>query len=315
MYTLQIALIHGGISGEREVSLKTGEKIYEALKDEYTVVRYDPQTEMEEFLKDGMEGEFDLVFPALHGPFGEDGKFQGLLEMLQLPYVFSDPLASALAMDKSRSKILVGGKGVPVAHDFVFSSDEKEKEEGISKLGLPVVVKPSELGSSVGITIAEDQDQLRSGIEQALSYGDHALVEEYIQGRELTVTVWGNNPPQALPVIEIRPTQSQWFDYDAKYKQGGAEEICPAQIPEEIRDRIQDYALKAFKALGCRDLARVDFIWNEEEDRIYFLEVNTIPGMTDTSLVPQSAQANGVNFKEFLDKIIAMGTERKNYVQ
>lgn len=311
----QIALVYGGISREREVSIKTGEMIREALQKDYSIREYDPKTDLKKFWDDAGSGKFDLVFPALHGPFGEDGKFQGLLEMLQLPYVFSDPLASALAMDKHRSKILVQEKGISVPQGLIWDQNTANKKEKLSSLGFPLVIKPLELGSSVGISMVESEEQLEAALEKALSHNSRALVEEHIKGRELTVTILGNDPAQALPVIEIKVKGAGWFDYEAKYQPGATEEVCPADIPEAIRRRVQDQALKAFRAIGCRDLARADFIWDKKRDEVYFLEINTIPGMTQISLVPQAARAQGIGFRELLDKLITMAGNREKYVQ
>jgi D-alanine-D-alanine ligase len=253
----------------------------------------------------------DLVLPIMHGTFGEDGKLQGTLEMLGLSYAFSGTLASALAMNKNKTKTIVKVVGLKVAEDLVIAKNEKyDLEKIIKKLNFPMVVKPSELGSSVGIELANTKEELKLAIEKAFEYGKEVLLEKFIKGRELTIPVMGNQKPKALPVVEIVPKVSGWFNYQAKYEVGGSEEICPADIPEKIREKVQIDAVKAFKTIGCRDLARADFIWDDANDEIYFLEINTIPGLTSTSLVPQSAQVGGMNFPIFLDKLIEMAMER-----
>jgi len=307
MPKIKIALLSGGWAGEREISLKTGEQIYKALdKKKYQVSRYDPKNDLGKFFSDALKKKFDLIFPALHGPFGEDGKLQGLLDVLGIPYLFSGCLSSALAMNKYKTKVIIGKEGLIMAPDILIKKNEKYNlNKIIKKLSLPIVVKPSELGSSVGMSIAKTKKELEKGIKIAFRYDREVLLEKFIKGRELTVPVMGNDPARALPVIEIIPKVSTWFDYRAKYEVGGSEEICPAKIPGKIKNKIQKQALAAYKAIGCKDLARVDFIWQKGSDKLYFLEINTIPGMTATSLVPKSAKAAGLTFSQFLDKLIS----------
>jgi D-alanine-D-alanine ligase len=248
----------------------------------------------------------DLAFPILHGPYGEDGKLQGMLDMLNIPYVFSDCLANAIAMNKEKANIIAKNAGVLVADNIILREKVAYNlDEIINKLSLPMVIKPLELGSSVGISISKNKEDLEKGIIEAFRYGTKVLIEKYIKGRELTVTIMGSSDnPLALPVIEIVPKISDWFDYKAKYEKGGSEEICPANIPEEIKEKVQKLAKKVYIAIGCKDLARADFIWDEKTDNLYFIDLNTIPGMTATSLAPQAAKAAGMKFSEFLDKLI-----------
>ena len=305
MSKLKIALLLGGKSGEREVSLKTGGLIYDALdKNKYEIEKYDPKTDLMKLVKDIKKGEIELVFPALHGPFGEDGKIQGMLDMLEVPYVFSGCLASALAMNKSKTKIIAESISVKTAPWIVLTDANINKvEKGI---GFPVVVKPQELGSSVGMSIANSREELKDALNLAFKHGREIMVEKFISGRELTVAVMGKiGEGSALPVVEIKPKISDWFDFKAKYEFGGSEETCPADLPDNIRDTVQQKAVKIFNELGCKDLARADFIWMEEENKLYFLEINTIPGMTATSLAPQAAKASGLEFSDFLDKLIS----------
>jgi len=306
MPKIKIALLSGGRGGEREVSLKTGEQIFKALdKNKYQIFRYDPKDDLKKFFSDCANKKFDLIFPALHGPFGEDGKLQGLLDILGIPYLFSGCLASALAMNKYKTKIIAEKSGVLTANDFILRKKEKfDLGKIIKKLSFPIVIKPVELGSSVGMTIAKTKKELEEGIAKAFKYDREVICEQFIKGRELTVPIIGNNPPKALPIIEIIPKISGWFDYKAKYEVGGSEEVCPAKIPARIKVEAQKQAVAAFLAIGCKDLARADFIWQEGSNKLYFLEINTIPGMTATSLVPQSAKADGLEFKQSLDKLI-----------
>lgn len=334
----KIAVIFGGQSGEHEVSLRSVSQVIRALdRNKYEIIpiaitksgnwlvgefgqKYLTDNLEKAGQQGGVEGgnsfdgsnkfpdkfpPIDLVLPIIHGTFGEDGKLQGALEMLGLPYVFSGTLASALAMNKRKTKIIAKSAGLKIAKDIVISKNKKyNAEKIIAKLGFPIVIKPTELGSSVGINMATSKEELVSDIEKALEFGEEVLLEQFVKGRELTVSVIGDKAPKALPVIEIIPKVSGWFDYRAKYETGGSAEVCPAEIPDETRKKVQHYAVKIFKAIGCLDLARADFIWSESGDKLYFLEINTIPGMTATSLAPQSAVAAGMNFSEFLDKLI-----------
>lgn len=255
--------------------------------------------------------KLDLVLPIVHGPYVEDGKLQGMLDMLGLPYVFSGSLASALAMNKKISKLVAKSVGVKIAKEIIINKNKKYNlDKIIAKLNLPIVIKPIELGSSVGINIAKTKEELDENIKKALEYGGEVMLEQFIKGRELTVAVFGNKSPKALPVIEIIPKVSTFFDYKAKYQAGGSEEVCPAKIPDDIAKKVQRYAVKVFKAVGCADLSRADFIWDTESGKIYFLEINTIPGMTATSLAPQSAKAAGMEFSNFLDKLIGEALKR-----
>ncbi|MFH1428094.1 MAG: D-alanine--D-alanine ligase [Patescibacteria group bacterium] len=306
MKKLKIALLSGGISGEREVSINTGRQIIKALdKNKYLVYQYDPKTDLKQFFLDAYAKKFNLVIPALHGPFGEDGKLQGMLDMLNIPYLFSGTLASALAMNKEKTKIIAKEIGLNIIPDINLNRGERINYQQIKKkLGFPIVIKPVELGSSVGMSIAKTLKELKIGINKAFRHDKKIMLEKYINGRELTVGIMGNGQKaKALPVIEIIPKVADWFDYRAKYEVGGSEEICPAKIPNSIKIKVQAQSLKIYKALNCQDLARADFIW--QGSNIYFLEINTIPGMTATSLVPQAAKVAGLNFTKFLDKLIS----------
>lgn len=289
------------------MSLKTGKNIFVSLdKKKYKIFRYDPKTDLKKLFNDALVKKFDLVFPALHGPFGEDGRLQGMLDLIGMPYIFSGTLASALAMDKEKAKIIAKSEDLATAAHVILKRGEKYRldlDNIIKKLSFPIFIKPAELGSSVGMARAKTKKELERGVKNAFKHGDKIILEKFIRGRELTVAVFGY-PPQALPVIEIIPKISRWFDYKAKYKIGGTLEICPAPIPKSITKKVQNFGVKIFKAIGCKDLARADFIWNNKDGKLYFLEINTIPGMTATSLAPQAAKAAGLEFGEFLDKLI-----------
>jgi len=267
-----------------------------------------------------MEGDtggldIDLVIPIMHGIYGEDGKLQGMLEMLGLPYLFSDTLASALAMNKLKAKAIAKEAGLDVARHIVLEKEKYDADNIINQLSLPIVVKPIESGSSVGVFIVKKKDELISSIKEALKHGK-IMLEEYKGGRELTVGVVGDDLAEVMSVTEIIPKKSGFYDYKSKYEDGGSEHICPADIPDDILVKIKKLAIIAYRAIGARDLARVDFIWSQDDNKshhngtLFFLEINTIPGMTATSLAPEQAKAVGMNFSEFLDKLIGFGLNR-----
>ena len=262
-------------------------------------------------------GAIDVVVIAMHGPYGEDGTVQGLLELAGIPYTGSGVLASALAMDKLRSRQLFGFNDIPVPAYLAVSRErfseasDALRAEVAAVLGYPCVVKPNALGSSIGVTIARDPDALGHALDEAFRYGDLALVEEYIQGTEVTCAVLEdpqNGRAEALPLIEIVPRR-EFFTYDAKYTPGASEEICPARMPGEVAARAQALAVRAHRVLGCRDMSRVDMFVRGEQ--VIVLELNTIPGMTEVSLLPRAARTSGIAFSALLDRVIASALRRK----
>ncbi len=306
---LHIALIAGGVSGERQVSLNGAVGAEKALDPEKFIVRrYDPATDLAKIAADAPE--IDFAFILLHGLFGEDGTMQGFLDLLGVPYQGSGVLGSAIAMDKQLAKELYTMNGLPVADSLIITSHDRiESQELISRFGLPVVIKPVHEGSSLGLSLAQSEEALLAGIERALRHDSHVMIEKYIKGRELTVGVLGNNELEALPVIEIVPGKEfAFFDYDAKYKPGASEEICPAMISEDITQKAQHYAVTAHKVLRLRGYSRTDMIL-AEDGALYLLETNTIPGMTATSLMPQAAAAHGLPFPQFLERLVELGLE------
>ncbi len=304
MKKLRIALLSGGFSAEREVSIKTGEMIAKNLdRKKYQVFLFDPKDELENFIVLARRKKFEVVFPALHGTFGEDGTVQGVLELLGLPYVFSGVLASSLAIDKEMTKRILIQQGINMPKHEVFHIEKKEID-----FDIPAVVKPVRQGSSIGVTIVKDKRQLDSAIRDAFKYDSKIIAEEFIDGREITAAVLGNKNLIALPLIEIRPKVSFFFDYRAKYEIGGSKEICPAPISRALTKKIQDTAIKVHKILGCRGVTRSDFILKGHKP--YFLEINTIPGMTETSLVPQAAAKAKIPFPKLLDKLIELAMEK-----
>ena len=238
----------------------------------------------------------DVAFIALHGPWGEDGKLQGVLDLLGIPYTGSGVLASALAMDKAMAKTVLAANGLDVPEGEIVTS-----ATDAPSIAPPSVVKPVENGSSFGLSLVDDANDYPAAIAEALRYDRRALVEERIAGRELTVGVIGLDVLEALPVIEIVSKRAA-FDYQAKYDSTASDELCPAPIPDDIARSAQAIAVRAHKALGCRGISRADIMWDGE--RMVILEVNTMPGMTPNSLVPKAAKVAGISYGELVDRLI-----------
>ncbi|UCE33457.1 MAG: D-alanine--D-alanine ligase [Deltaproteobacteria bacterium] len=303
-----VALIAGGWSREREVSLQSGAFVYESLdKDKYEVRRYDPKSDLAMLIRDSKE--IDIALVVLHGKKGEDGCFQGLLDLLDVPYVGSGVLASSLAMNKQVSKELYRSAGLTVPRDIVlFRGQEHDPVEILSSLGRPVVIKPVAEGSSIGLSICSTTEELGAALDEAFAMSAQVLAEEYIKGREVSCGVIGNSKPEALPVIEIIPQKEhRFFSYEAKYVPGESKEICPATLPDDVCKKIQAYALKAHSVLGCKGFSRSDMIVTGDE--VYLLETNTLPGMTKNSLFPLAVRAAGLTIPQFLDRLIELALE------
>ena len=309
MKKLNLALLAGGISSEREVSLNSGDQVYEALdKAKYEITRYDPQTDLGKLVQDAPQ--IDAALIILHGPYGEDGTVQGLLELLDIPYQGSGVLGSSLSMNKVATKKMYELAGLPSpAYIVVSRGNIIEPNDVENRIGFPVVVKPAEAGSSVGMSIVKDHDLLKPAMEKAFEHGNTILLEEYIDGIELTAGVVGNETLEALPLIEIVPNKEYaFFDYEAKYTPGKTEEICPGRFDDALTEKAQTFAKMAHQALFCEGYSRTDMMLKGKE--LYILETNTIPGMTATSLLPQAAQVGGMTFTVLLDRLIALGIER-----
>lgn len=303
-----IALLSGGISPEREVSLNSGAQVYEALdKEKYDVIRYDPKTDLAKLTTDA--SRIDAALIILHGPFGEDGTVQGMLDLLQIPYQGSGVLGSAVAMDKVLSKQLFEKAGLPTPAYVVFNrGDNVDSADLARRLGLPMVVKPARDGSSIGMSIVRKAEDIEAAINKAFLQGPVILAEAYIEGVEITGGVMGNDELEAFPLIEIIPDQShEFFDYEAKYTAGVTEEICPARIDAALTEKAQHQAIMAHRALFCRGYSRTDMILSDQT--IYVLETNTIPGMTATSLLPQAAAKGGYPFGKLMDRLIELALE------
>lgn len=308
---MKVLVLMGGTSAEREVSLQSGRAVYHALKQAgYEAIELD-------FTGDNL-GEInkinpDVVFIALHGKQGEDGTVQGHLELLGIPYTGSGVATSAVCMDKILTKKLLDYDGIPTADFLIVSRSQYEldptniESEIAQQLGIPVVIKPATQGSSIGTVIVRNTADIREAFQQAFVYDHDVLVEEFIDGTEITIAIIGNENVQVLPIIEIT-SENEFYDYESKYTQGMCHHIIPARIAEEITAQANLIARKAYQAMGCRGFARVD-IMIDQQDNPYVLEINTIPGMTEMSLVPDAARAAGIEFVQLVDKIIKLALE------
>jgi D-alanine--D-alanine ligase len=299
----KVAVVYGGDSAEREVSFHSGRAVHAALERRGYESRLLDVTEI--LLGNGDLSPFvgpnrpDAVFLAVHGTNAEDGAIQGLFELLHIPYTGSDIQASALAMDKALTKQVLEAEGLPVPRGIVVDRDDAEVG-----MELPLVVKPNAQGSTVGLTFVERAEQLRPALKKALSYDREALVEEWLQGMEISVPVLGD---RALPPVEIAPATGR-YDFAAKYIPGATEEIVPARLPEEVLERAKEHALRAHRALGCRGATRTDMIVRGDQPVV--LEVNTLPGLTSTSLLPNSARADGIAFEDLVEWMVREALER-----
>jgi D-alanine-D-alanine ligase len=306
---LRVALIAGGISGEREISMKSGDAVEKALDPrKYEVKRYDPRDDLALLMESG--ANTDLALILLHGRYGEDGSMQGLLDLLGISYVGSGILGSAMAMNKRVAKSVYRAERLLVADDVLLYKGEPYSLDHIAeRIGTSTVVKPASEGSSIGVTICHSKDAMLKGIKAAFRHDEEVLVERFLSGKELTCCVLGNKSLEALPVIEIIPNPKySFFDYQAKYTPGATNEICPARISRAQTEEVQACAMRAHRALQCRDWSRTDMILCE--GKVYVLETNTIPGMTETSLVPLAARTAGMGFPQLVDRLIALCMER-----
>lgn len=294
----KVGVIMGGFSEEREVSLKTGKAVVDALREKgYTA---DPIIADRDIWEKIKESRCQVAFIALHGPMGEDGAVQGLLEWMGIPYAGSGVLGSALAMNKTMSKEIFLRHGIPTASfRTLFKGDLAGMEEVRKDLSLPCVVKPASQGSTIGLSIVRRAEDLPKALASGFELDNELLLEDFIEGRLLTVGILGET---ALPVVEIRP-KSGFYDYDAKYVKGKTDYLVPAPLPPAVARICQDVALKAHKALRCRGFSRVDLILDGKEHPVV-LECNTIPGMTETSLLPMAARAAGMEFGDLLETIL-----------
>ena len=307
---MRVAVLAGGRSAEREVSLRSGEQCAAALEQcGHSVTTVDVDGSTWDALRDG---RFDCVFIALHGRLGEDGSVQGMCELLGLPYTGSGILASAVCIDKTVSNRLLAAAGLPVPEFEELAITGEVSAETVERLvrayGLPLVVKPVHEGSTIGLTIARDADQVADALVLAARYDRRVLVQRFAAGIEITVGVLATPEIQVLPTLEIT-YENESYDYDAKYTAGRSHHIIPARIPEAARKRAADLAGRAFETLGCEGMARVDFIVDAAGE-CWLLEVNTVPGMTALSLLPDAARAAGVELPDLCDRLVRHAVER-----
>ena len=347
--SMRVAVLAGGRSSEREVSLRSACSVLDGLVDgghevEPIVIGsdglwrcIDPRSDSQDTAspvaivpgggssailhvdeeRDG-NGEIDVVFPVLHGPYGEDGTVQGLLECVDIPYVGAGVLASALCMDKATFKAHIANAGIEQPRYLAISDGEwqvnpNEVKERIEVLGLPLFVKPSCLGSSVGISRVAAHDELSKSIEAAFAHDSKVLVEEAINGREVECSVIGNAEPIASLPGEIRTT-TDWYDFEAKYEPGGMDLVVPVELPRDVFEEVREIAVKVFRISGCEGLARVDFFVTDE-DKILVSELNTIPGFTTTSVFSRLFEATGVSYVDLLDRLLEYALERHRQQQ
>lgn len=313
MGKINVAILAGGWSSESAISSKSGKAAFDALdRDRYDVTMYDPKDDLDKVIAN--KDRIDIAFILLHGRYGEDGKMQGMLDILGIPFVGSGVLSSAMAVNKHIAKMVYRAEGLKVAKDMVINrasglSMDTLAVKIIETLGPNTVIKPVEEGSSIGMSVCHDKAEISDGLKKAFEYGDETMIEEYIRGTEITCCVMGNEELKTLPLIEIVPrSQYRFFDYEAKYKAGATEEICPAPIEKGLAERARAIAVRAHRALKCSVWSRSDMIIRDKD--IYLLETNTIPGMTETSLFPLAARQAGMSFSGLLEKLITLSMEK-----
>ncbi|QBD84362.1 D-alanine--D-alanine ligase [Clostridium tetani] len=301
---MQIGVVMGGVSTEKEISNLTGKYIIENLdKSKYEILPIPINTKFE--LIDKIKC-LEFAFIALHGNFGEDGKVQALLETMGVPYSGSGVLASSLCMDKNMSKKILQGEGIKTPRWIILYKNEDIDFEGIKNIGYPLVVKPNSGGSSIGITIVRKYEELIKAIEEAFKFDEEILIEEYIKGEEITCCMLDGKP---LPILSIK-TKEEFFNYKAKYFEGVAEEKV-ADLSLELKDQVEKISNKCWKSFKLKVYGRIDMIIKGNE--VYVIEINTLPGMTKYSLFPKSAKAYGLNFSELLDKIIELSIKEYEF--
>lgn len=319
MKMIKVGVLYGGRSPEHLVSIESGKAIYSSLSDK----KFDKHKiyidEEGKWFLDGKEMKideilglgFDIIFIALHGPNGEDGSIQGLLEIYDVAYTGSDFYASSVSMDKEKTKLILKGLGIKTPEFLSFDRNEMDKRKIKTHIGYPCVVKPLRLGSSVGVSIVEDEEGIDEAVKDAFKYSERIIVEEYVtdnyrEGNEIECAIIGNENPISLGIAEILPKR-KFYDYKAKYTEGLTEFFIPARLPKDIFKRAEEIAVKVYKAIGCKGFARVDMFVRGEE--IFVNEVNTIPGFTKVSMFPAIAEKKGISFQELVERIIDLGLE------
>ena len=311
----RVAIVYGGRSGEHEISLRSAESIIAALgSDRYEVTKYligkDGRWSPRPILPEpGAHPDIDVVFPVLHGTFGEDGTVQGLFELADLPYVGANVLASALSMDKDVMKRVCRDQGLPVVEYAVLSRDEIEAGNAACDFSFPMFVKPANLGSSVGISKAHDCDELKAALKTAAQYDRKVIVERGIQGREFECSVLGNEDPAAAMPCEVLPSR-EFYDYEDKYELNLTRFELPPNLPEDEIAEMRRLAVECYKAVGCEGMGRVDFLREHATGKLYINEINTIPGFTSISMYPKMWEYTGILYRELLDRLIELALER-----
>lgn len=307
---IKVLVLMGGVSTEREVSLRSGAAVANALKEAgYTVQTLDIKNEN---VFEIANIKPDVAFLALHGEKGEDGCIQGLLEWMGIPYTGPGVASSAVCMDKNLTKKILKQSGITTPDFMEYEIHEKKsleslKEDVKSNLGFPVVVKSPCQGSSIGVVMVNKEEQLIPAVEECLKYGDKVLFEQFIDGTEVTVPIMGNDELTVLPIIEIE-SENEFYDYESKYTQGMCRHIIPARIDEETWEDVEEMAKKAYRAARCKGLSRVDFII-DKSGVPNVIEINTLPGMTEMSLFPDAARYAGIDFPALVDKIVKYALE------
>ncbi len=304
---ISVALLAGGKSGEREISLVSGKAVHDALVEAgFSVTQIDPADKKD--LVKLVEGSFDVAFLALHGKLGEDGTIQGMLEILGLPYTGPDVWSSATAIDKAKTKVVYERVGVPTPRSvLLLSPDDMTAAQVVEEFGTSCVVKAATEGSALGVYLCNSLDQIESALREVFKIDDKVIVETLVQGDEYTVGVLGTKDPRVLPVIQIIPI-NEFYDFESKYAEGGSKHVCPAPLSDELTKKAQDIALLAHKGLECSGVSRTDLLLDEHGD-FWALETNTIPGMTPTSLLPDAANSIGMSFTDLCIDLIADALE------
>ena len=305
----RVALVAGGNSGEREISLASGKGAGDALRSAgFEVVELDPANKSD--MARLFDESFDVAFLCLHGKGGEDGTVQGLLEVAGIPYTGPGVWASATAMDKSLSKIIYREQGIPTPESVTLNAeDPTDLSEVFAQFNGRIVVKPGTEGSALGVTIVDNEADMQAALDEAFSYDDEVLVEQFVSGDELTVAVIGNEQVQALPVIQIVPQMGEFYDFESKYAEGGSKHVCPAPLDPVQTRMVQELAIRAHSALRCEGVSRSDIIL-DEDGNAWVLETNTLPGMTSTSLLPDAGRAAGMDFSTLCTRLIELAFER-----
>lgn len=301
--SLRIGVLYGGLSSEREVSLISGKNCYDALRrlgyENAELIDVDQQ-----IARTLAEKKVEVAYIALHGKYGEDGCIQGLLELMGVPYTGCRVAASALTMNKALTKSVLKDAGLPVIDSVVIKAGTVNGKPVDIGLSYPVMVKPINEGSSIGMSKVNKAEDLKDALKTAFKYSDEVMVEQYVFGKSLTVgVVEVDGQPKVTPILELRPTKSEWYDLEAKYTEGGTEFILPAELSDEVTLAIQEATLKAHVAAGCRGMSRIDFVVNGD-NKFYILEINTIPGMTPLSDLPAQAKAMGIDYDQLVEYIL-----------